>query len=83
MTIEDVARVCHEANRAYCLALGDTSHVGWDDAPAWQRESAITGVKFKINNPDAPASAQHDSWLAQKLAAGWKWGSVKDADKKD
>ena len=43
MNIEDIARICHEANRAYCKAFGDDSHLPWDSAPQWQRESAIMG----------------------------------------
>ena len=32
--------------------------------------------------PDAPASAQHDQWMEEKLANGWHFGEVKDADAK-
>lgn len=32
MTIEQIARVCHEVNRAYCESMGDTSQVPWEDA---------------------------------------------------
>jgi hypothetical protein len=28
---EAAARAAHEANRAYCLALGDTSQPAWDE----------------------------------------------------
>jgi hypothetical protein len=38
--IDQVARVCHEANRAYCQTLGDNSQPAWDDAPEWQKDSA-------------------------------------------
>jgi hypothetical protein len=38
------ARAAHEANRAYCLALGDETQAPWHDAPDWQKESAIEGV---------------------------------------
>jgi len=78
-----IAQVCHEANRAYCLTLGDTSQVAWADAPDWQKNSAIAGVSFCLDNPDAPPSANHDSWLKQKEADGWKYGEVKDAEKKE
>lgn len=87
MNIEDIARVCHEANRAYCLALGDTSQLAWNEAPEWQRNSAISGVKAHM---DAHASGRtptpswsHDLWLAQKVSEGWKYGPVKDAEKKE
>lgn len=79
----DIARVCHEVNRAYCQALGDTSQPPWDDAPQWQRDSAVAGVVFVANNPAAGPSASHDSWLEQKLERGWRWGEVKNPDAKE
>jgi len=78
-----IARICHEVNRAYCIALGDNSQPHWEDAPEWQRSSAISGVLFIIDNPTAPPSASHDSWLKQKTEEGWKWGAVKDVNKKE
>ena len=48
MKTEDIARICHEANAAYCLSLGDTSQTDWDNAPDWQKKSAINGVKFHM-----------------------------------
>jgi len=83
MKIEDIAKVCHEANRALCQGIGDNSQLRWEDAPEWQRTSAINGVQFNLDNPDAPASASHDSWLAEKYAHGWKFGPEKDADLKE
>lgn len=83
ITTVQIAKVCHEANRAYCESIGDTSQLKWEDAPEWQRESAIKGVEFAIANPDAPPSASHESWLAEKQATGWKYGPVKDPDKKE
>lgn len=81
--IYDIAKVCHEANRAYCETLDDPSQTFWEEAPAWQRDSAIKGVRFNLENPDAPASASHDCWLAEKLVTGWKYGPVKDPEKKE
>lgn len=75
---ESIAKVCHEANRAYCAALGDHSQKPWAEAPAWQRQSAVTGVQFVIANPDAGPDASHNSWLAEKQAAGWNYGARKD-----
>jgi hypothetical protein len=81
--VEDVARVCHEANKALCITLKDFSQLPWNLAEEWQRQSAINGVLFALDNPEAPASAQHDSWLADKERDGWKYGEVKDAEKKE
>lgn len=83
MNIETVARICHEANKAFCEEIGDYSQRSWDNAPEWQRTSAINGVLFNLENPDAPASASHDSWLKEKLENGWKYGPVKDVEKKE
>ena len=82
MNIEDIARVAHEINKAYCEALGDDSQPSWGEAPDWQKESAVAGVRFHQANPNASASASHDSWLEQKRADGWRYGEVKDADAK-
>lgn len=80
--IHAIARVCHEANRAYCANNRDFSQLGWEEAEAWQRESAIEGVKFVIANPNAGDSALHDAWLSHKEADGWVFGEVKDPEAK-
>jgi len=82
MLIKDVAEICHNANRAYCESLGDMSQPYWEDAPDWQKDSALLGVLLHTDNPDADASASHDSWFAQKLKDGWEFGEEKDADLK-
>ena len=83
MKLLDIARVCHEANAALCLSQGDTSQPSWEDAPDWQKESAVAGVRFHLENPGAPASSSHESWLAHKEADGWKYGKEKNPDKKE
>lgn len=77
-----IAAVCHEANRMYCLTLGDTSQVSWMEAPTWQRESAISGVQFRRANPSTSSAEMHAQWLARKCDEGWKYGLVKDAEQK-
>ena len=82
MTNNQIARVCHEVNRAYCQALGDNSQPTWEDAPQWQRDSALLGVQLHLTNPDASAAASHESWMAQKIAEGWVWGPNKNPELK-
>jgi hypothetical protein len=84
---EAIAKVCHEANRAYCATIGDYSQPTWEDAPDWQKDSAIKGVEFHLEalnagNKPSP-SASHESWLEEKRAAGWTYGPVKDPEKKE
>lgn len=85
--IEHIARVAHETNRAYCEAIGDFAQRPWKEAEGWQRQSAIDGVRFRLRSmltgTIPPASAQHEAWMADKLAAGWKHGPVKDAAKRE
>lgn len=83
MTVEQIAQVAHEVNKAYCESLGDLSQPALEDAPDWQKESAITGVKFHLENPNASPSASHESWLKQKEEDGWKYGPEKDPDNKE
>lgn len=73
-----IARTCHEVNRAYCQTVGDNSQLPWDEAPQWQRDSAVNGVKFAIENPGITPEQSHENWLLEKQQAGWHYGSVKD-----
>ena len=79
----DIAKICHEANRAYCSTIGDDSQLSWEDAEEWQRQSAIVGVQWRLTHPNAPESAQHEAWRLDKGGQGWKYGPVKDAAKKE
>lgn len=78
LTVEDIARVCHEANRGLCVALGDLA-VSWDTAPDWQRASAMHGVTFALVHPHATPENQHDAWIVAKREDGWVYGPEKDA----
>jgi hypothetical protein len=81
--IEKIAEVAHEVNRAYCAAIGDTSQPAWQDAPEWQRFSALDGVRAHIENASMTPEESHESWMAAKQAAGWVWGPVKDPEKRE
>lgn len=82
MRVYDIAEVCHAANRAYCETLGDYSQPSWHNAPTWQRKSAMTGVEYVRDNPDAKPEGSHNSWLAEKRETGWTFGPVKDPEAK-
>ena len=80
--IELIAAIAHEANRAYCITIGDRSCLNWNEAPEWQKVSAMEGVRALIANPRTTPEQSHESWLKKKLAEGWKWGTEKNADLK-
>lgn len=75
---EQAARAAHEINRAYCQAVGDDSQVPWDDAPQWQRDLMTNNVKLHLRSPDTTPEQSHESWMAEKAAAGWVYGPTND-----
>ena len=75
------AQLAHEANRLYCNSIGDFSQPTWDDAPEWQVASALNGVAGVLNGNTPEQS--HESWLKEKKETGWKWGPVKDPERKE
>ena len=81
--IEQIARAAYEINRTYCLHIGDFSYVPWDDAQEWQRESTRNGVAAILRGEADTAEEQHEIWMNEKLSQGWKYGPVKDAEKKE
>jgi len=83
ISFDQIAKTCHNVNKAYCESMGDDSQPTWGDAPDWQKESAVNGVKFHMENPDAGPAASHENWYAEKEADGWKYGEVKDPEKKE
>lgn len=81
MHVDTIARVCHDANRALQLATGDSApSPPWEEAPAWQRESAIDGVRQALEG--ATPEELHAAWCEYKLQTGWVYGTVKDAEAK-
>ena len=87
MTRENVARICHEVNRGYCMGLGDFTQPNWEGAPDWQQTSALNGVNrhiATIRSGGTPNPAEsHESWLEEKRATGWKFGAIKDPSTKE
>jgi hypothetical protein len=80
--MQRIARVVHEAVRALQTAHDQPPSPPWSRAPKWMKTATIEGIRFRLANPGAGPSAQHDQCMAEKLAAGWKRGKVKDGVKK-
>ncbi|MCP1674627.1 hypothetical protein J2T57_001729 [Natronocella acetinitrilica] len=83
MSDESIARVAHEANRAWCEAHGDFSQSPWEGAPAWQRASILTGVAAHRANPAMTPEQSHALWLAGKTRDGWRYGPQKRVDRRE
>lgn len=78
---KSIARFCHNINKAYCESIGDMSQPTWEDAPDWQKDSAMNGVMFHLGKNVEPEES-HENWMAEKVADGWVYGEVKDPEKK-
>jgi hypothetical protein len=76
--VERIARAAHAALSGWRAATGQTPPPAWDEAEPWMRESTIASVRWRIANPSAPASAEHERWMKEKRDAGWTHGPVRD-----
>jgi hypothetical protein len=79
---EYIAKIAHNLNKALCESFGDTSQPDWSDAPEWQKESAVNGVRFHHANPEATPEQSHENWLEQKRIDGWAYSETKDPGEK-
>lgn len=80
-TDEQIARIAHEANRALQQVLGDDQvSPPWDQASQHDKDMSAAGAK--IARHGASPEVLHDSWMRDKLAAGWVHGEIKDATAK-
>lgn len=77
-----IAQVVHESVRALQKANGQPASPAWGRAAKWMKEASVEAVRWRLANPKANASAQHDRWMAEKIAGGWKYGRAKNAVKK-
>ena len=83
MDVNQIAKTAHEVNRTFCQSIGDNSQPKWEDAPQWQKESAVNGVNYHLENEGSKPSDSHNNWMKEKLADGWKYGELKDPEKKE
>lgn len=78
MTIEQLARIVHEANRICSDVGGSMDQREWSEAEDWQKQSAIDQVRAHLDNLNCSPNWSHEHWMKQKIADGWIYGPVKD-----
>lgn len=84
MDAHEIARVCHEANRAVQIIQNDPTipvNAHWDELGTEMQASVIDGVHGILAGNDPKAS--HENWMKFKMARGWKWGPYKNEIKKE
>lgn len=81
--LDDLARVCYEANRVVFETYADEHPAPWDQLSPEDKQGSLDCVKFHLDNPRADISAYHSHWLGIKKAEGWKYGPAKDPETKE
>lgn len=81
--IEAASHAAHEVLRSYSRnVLDDYTHAAWDDVPEESKREVRQNV-ISIMQYDYTAEKSHEIWMAQKLASGWRWGNVKNPEKRE
>jgi hypothetical protein len=83
MSIDHIAKICYETNRAYREVIGEAPSPRWEDTPDWRRAAIIDGVIFLLENPGVSAERTHENWVQRKEKDGWKYGVRSNDEKKE
>lgn len=86
----NIAEMCHILNCAFCDRYPDPAiptAPPWADLDEHTKDSVVDGVVAAVRHLKAgeepDPSESHQNWLKFKEADGWKYGTVKDAAKKE
>ena len=86
LTFEQIAKICHQANRAYNQSHDDLSLNDWENTSDDIKQSVINGVEFTVGSivvgKEVTAEIQHAEWVKFKIQQGYVYGEVKDDTKK-
>lgn len=82
-----IARAAHTANLLFSefhpmdvsVADGRT----WDEHSEQERQESVDYISYLIKNPLLDGREAHDAWMVKKQEAGWKFGRVKNNEKKE
>lgn len=77
--LEAMARIVHACWVSFQIAAGQPYNEEPDDDDLASNKRSI--VNF-LENPDRTPEQSHEMWMADRLANGWVYGSVKDKEKK-
>lgn len=86
LTAEQIAHVCHNANRALQMEQGDESipvAPAWKDLSDEMRESIVNGVQNILSGRITSPADSHAEWVKFKEERGWTRGPIKDENKKE
>lgn len=78
LNVEQVAAICHEANREYGKKVG-VRILDWTNLPEVEHRLAMAKVQEYLDEPKLSEAELYDSWVKAQLKAGWK-GRIKVGD---
>lgn len=79
-SVEEIAQVVHEANRALQRINGDLVSSPWEECGAEMQASIIDGVR--VVQSGATAKQSHENWVRFKIQHGWTYGKAKSEAEK-
>ncbi len=74
----EIAKICHQVNREYCINEQLEAPPKWEDLPENIQESIVAGVATVISDPKVKPSEMHQKWCDYKEKEGWKYALNKD-----
>ncbi len=72
MTVTDIARVCHEAVRAYHAAVDPRPFEAWDDLQRPFQRATETVVRHYLANPTHTFRARHEERCRLMVDEFWR-----------
>ncbi len=76
MTYLKVAALCSQIINAVRLVNGEDELECFDLLGAEEQNARAKNVMAVIKNPNMSMKEQHDMWMNDLLAMGWKWGEA-------
>ncbi len=74
----DIAKVCHQANKAYCESVGDFSQKDWDDVDSELAQTTMECVEQALADPEMTPEKAHENWMESRIRKGWVYGTAKN-----
>lgn len=75
----EIAKICHEANRQYCIDNQLLTQAKWDELDPSMQESIVSGVAEVVADKKVTPAEMHQKWVDYKTKQGWKYALNFDA----
>jgi len=82
ITIRELAQVCYDANKAYCVSRGELNKNRWGNIEEWRRESVMDGVRCALDFANPMPEDLHGSWRSARESEGWSYNKQENSEDK-